>query len=311
MINIGLIGFGVVNSGVYEIFEEQRAKIEKAIGDEFKISKILVKNKKNHKNIENLLAHDISELVDDENIDLIIEATGKVDEIIGDIKKILENKNLISSNKALISKYFEDLLEISKTSKKKLKFDSAVGGAIPIIENLYKIKTLNDVEEIKGIFNGSCNFILSKMEEGDDFNSALKKAQELGFAESDPTDDIDGLDSMRKLRIVSTILFEKEIKEEDISLEGIRNIRKKDIEKAKKNGKKYKLIAYANCKGVYKVRPELVDENSNFGLIKDNENIFQIKTSNAKNLIFQGAGAGKRETAFSVLNDFLEIYGKI
>lgn len=311
MINIALIGFGVVNSGVYEIFEEKREDIEKAINDKFEINKILVKNKEKHKDVKNLLLNDISEIIDDENIDLVIEATGKTDEIIDDIKKILKSKNLISSNKALISKYFEDLNKISKTYKTKLKFDSAVGGAIPLIENLYPIKILNDVEKISGIFNGSSNFILSKMQEGLDFKSALKIAQDLGYAESDPSDDIDGIDSMRKLKIVSTILFGKNIKENMIEVHGIRNITNNDIKKANSIGKTYKLIAYADKDGLYKVSPEIIDKNSIFAMVNNNENIFEIKSSNAKTLTFKGSGAGKRETAFAVLNDFLKIYGNI
>ena len=311
MINIALIGFGIVNSGVYEIFEEKREDIEKAINDKFEINKILVKNKEKHKDVKNLLLNDISQIIDDENIDLVIEATGKTDEIIDDIKKILKSKNLISSNKALISKYFEDLNKISKTYKKKLKFDSAVGGAIPLIENLYPIKILNDVEKISGIFNGSSNFILSKMQEGLDFKSALKIAQDLGYAESDPSDDIDGIDSMRKLKIVSTILFGKNIKEDMIEVHGIRNITNNDIKKAKSIGKTYKLIAYADKDGLYKVSPEIIDKNSIFAMVNNNENIFEIKSSNAKTLTFKGSGAGKRETAFAVLNDFLKIYGNI
>lgn len=311
MINIALIGFGIVNSGVYEIFEEKREDIEKAINDKFEINKILVKNKEKHKDVKNLLLNDISQIIDDENIDLVIEATGKTDEIIDDIKKILKSKNLISSNKALISKYFEDLNKISKTYKKKLKFDSAVGGAIPLIENLYPIKILNDVEKISGIFNGSSNFILSKMQEGLDFKSALKIAQDLGYAESDPSDDIDGIDSMRKLKIVSTILFGKNIKEDMIEVHGIRNITNNDIKKAKSIGKTYKLIAYADKDGLYKVSPEIIDKNSIFAMVNNNENIFEIKSSNAKTLTFKCSGAGKRETAFAVLNDFLKIYGNI
>lgn len=310
MIKIGLLGFGVVNSGVYEIFEEKRENIEKATGEKFVIEKILVKTPQNHPDIKDLLVKDISEIVNDMSIDLVIEATGEVDPIENDIKKILSSKNLISSNKALISKDFEDLNKIARENKTYLKFDGAVGGAIPIIENLYTISILDDVEEISGIFNGSCNFILSKMEEGYDFEKALKKAQELGFAEANPKADIEGYDSLRKLRIVSSILFRKEIKENDIKREGITNISKEDIENAKKRGLKYKLISYANKDGIYKVKSELVDANSIFGNTNDNENIFQIKSSNAKNLIFKGMGAGKRETAFAILNDFLKIYRK-
>lgn len=310
MIKIGLLGFGVVNSGVYEIFEERRKYIEEAIEDEFSIEKILVKNPKKHSDIKDLLVDNISEIIDDDSIDLVIEATGEVEAIEDDIKKILSKKNLISTNKALISKNFEEFNRIKKENKTKLRFDASVGGAIPVIENLYTISILDEVEEISGIFNGSCNFILSKMEEGYSFKDALEKAQDLGFAEADPKDDIEGFDSLRKLRIAASILFRKEIKEEDIDLEGITKIKKDHVKKASERGLRYKLIAYANKDGIYQVRPELLEKNSLFGSIKDNENIFQIKSSNSKDLILKGRGAGKRETGFSVLNDFLKIYSK-
>lgn len=310
MINIALLGYGVVNTGLVEILEEKKDDIKKAIGDDFKISKILVKNPDKHQDIKNLLVKDISEIVEDDTIDLVIEATGEVEEIGEDIKKILASKNLISSNKALVSRYFEDLEEISQKNKTKLRFDAAVGGATPLIETLYTIRTLNDVKKFEGIVNGSCNFILSKMEEGEDFDTALKKAQDLGFAEADPSDDIEGFDSLRKLRIVASILFKKPIKEEEISLEGITKITKKDVERASEDNKRYKLIAYADNEGRYEIRPRLVEKDSNFGTIKDNENIFEIDCTNAKKLTFKAPGAGKRETGFAVLNDFLSIFSK-
>lgn len=309
MINVALIGYGTVNSGFREIFEEKRCEIEEAVDDQIKIKKIVVKHPEKHKDIEDLLVDRIGDIINDEEIDLVIEATGEVGPIEEDIKKLLEKKNLITSNKALVSRNFEKFEAIAKKYKRKFRFDAAVGGAVPTIENLYTIRTLNDVKKVSGIFNGSCNFVLSKMEEGIDFDTAVKEAQKLGFAELDPSNDIDGLDSMRKLRLAASILFNKSIKEENIDLEGIRKITNEDIEEAKANKQRYKLIAYGDDEGAYRVRPELVDIDSNFGKIKDNENIFQIETSNAKILTFIGPGAGKRETGFAILNDFLNIYG--
>lgn len=308
MIKIGLLGYGTVNTGVAEILKEKNAQIEKAIGDKVEIKKVLVKNKDKHKDIENLLVDDINEIIEDDEIDLVIEATGEVSAIGDDIKKILTTKNLISSNKALVSRYYEDLCKIAKENNRKLRFDAAVGGAVPLIETLYTIRTLNDVKKVSGIFNGSCNFILSKMEEGEEFEDALKKAQELGFAELDPTDDVEGFDTLRKLRLVASILFDKKITEDLIKVQGITEITKDDVKKASENNKRYKLIAYADSEGLYEIKPVLVDKDSNFGRIKDNENIFEVETNNAKTLTFKGPGAGKRETGFAVLNDFLSIY---
>lgn len=309
MINIGFLGFGTVGRATYEILNERKEIIEKAINNKFEVKKILVRDVNKYKDISQLITTNISDLVDDKDIDLLIEVTGEVDGLIREIEKALYNKkNIITANKALVSKYFGRLHTLSKENNTKFKYEASVGGAIPIISQIDKIITLNDVKEISGVLNGTCNFILSEMEKGNSYEDSLKKAQELGFAEANPSADVDGIDTKRKLRILSTLFFDNSIIEEDIECKGITNLTIEDIFNASKENKRYKLIAKANKFGEYSVKPELVDKNSILGSLVNGENAIIIKTSNAKDIILKGMGAGGRETAYSVLSDFLDMY---
>lgn len=309
MIKIGLLGFGTVGQAVYTILTERKNIIEEEIQDNFVVEKILVKNPEKHQNINSLITTNIKDITQDSNINLIIELTGAVDEIVDEIKAcLLSGKSVITANKALVSKYYEDLLEASKKGKSKLKFEAAVAGAIPIISQTKNIALLNDISEIIGVLNGTCNYILNQMENSLSYEEALKKAQELGYAEADPSADVDGLDTRRKLRILSSLIYQKPIKEEDIFLEGITKLTIDHLKQAKIKNKRYKLVARATKNGDYSVKPELVDEGSILGGLVDGENAIIIKTSNAKELIFKGMGAGGRETAFSVLSDFLNLF---
>ncbi|RLK62704.1 homoserine dehydrogenase [Atopobacter sp. AH10] len=310
MIHLALLGFGTVNAAVYTILEERHEEFVQAFKDEFVVKKILVRRQEAHPEVKELLTTDIKEITEDPEIDVLIEATGAVDEIYEDIKEALKSKHVITANKALVSKYYEELVAFAEKSGKSLQFEAAVAGAVPVINQLKKIATVNAIEEVVGVLNGSCNFILSQMEEGKTFDEALKEAQALGFAEADPSADVDGLDTQRKLRLLATILFNKAIKEEDIEVEGIRQVTAKDIEQAKKEGQRYKLVARATSQGSYSVSPERVDKNSDLGLLINGENAVIVKTSNAKDLIFKGPGAGGRPTASAILLDLLRLFDK-
>lgn len=314
MINIGLLGFGAVGTGVYEIFNEEREKIQKAIGEEFNIKKILVRNleKRAYFKDFSLLTKDIEDIINDPEIDLIIEVTGDVEEIYPKIlKAIRSQKNIITANKALVSKYYEDLLRVARDNKIKFLFDSAVGGTIPILEALKNITIGNEVESVLGVLNGTCNFILSKMEEGLSYDEALEIAKDLGFAEADPSADVDGHDTLRKLRILSTIAFNESVFEDEISLEGISKISLEDVKNLSKENKRYKLIGRAkkeNGKIIASVRPEIVEKTSMVGTLFGGENIIIVKGNNCGEISFKGLGAGPRPTGYSIIGDFLNIY---
>lgn len=314
MINIGLLGCGTVGSGVIDILNERKEILEKVLGEPIVIKKVLVRNLDNYKNRKDFkfFTDDIYSIIDDEEIETIIEVTGNVDQMFPAILKAMENqKNIITANKALVSKYMEELIEQADFHDVTLSYDAAVAGAVPIIESIKNISDLNEIKSIKGVLNGTCNFILSAMEYGKDYLSALKEAQEVGFAEADPRDDVEGYDTMRKLRILATLAFKEKVAEEDISLKGITGISIEDIEEVNKNGERYKLIASAfkeNGKVIAKVEPTVVEKNSIIGGLVKGENAIVVEGDNCGELVFKGPGAGGRPTAFAILTDLLNIY---
>lgn len=314
MINIGLLGCGTVGNGVLEILNERKKSLQNLLGEEIGVKKVLVRNLENYKDRDDfhLFTDNLYDIIDDEDIETIIEVTGDVGEIFQGVIKAMENqKNIVTANKALVSKYMEELIDFSDQYDVKFLYDAAVAGAVPIIETVKNIAELNEVKSIKGVLNGTCNFILSSMEEGNDYESALLEAQRIGFAEADPTNDVEGFDTMRKLRILSTLGFKEKVGEEDISLQGITKISIEDIQKLDKENKRYKLVASAykeNGRIIAKVEPTIVEKDSVLGGLIKGENAILIEGDNCGELVFKGAGAGGRPTAFAILTDVLNIY---
>ncbi len=314
MIKIGLLGCGNVGNGVFEVFKERKEEITKYLGEPLEISKVLVRSLENYKDRKDfhLFTDDVYSIIDDDEIETIIEVTGNVNPMFRFLIHSMENqKNVITAYKALVSKYMEELLEFAEEHDVVFSYDAAVAGAVPIIESIKKISVLNEIISIKGVLNGTCNFILSSMEEGKDYESALKEAQDLGFAEADPTDDVEGLDTMRKIRILSTLAFNEKVGEEDIHLKGISAVSIDDVKKLKENNQRFKLVASAvreNGKIIAKVEPTVVDKNSVLGGLIKGENAVIVEGNNCGELTFKGPGAGGRPTAFSILGDLLSIY---
>lgn len=308
MINIGFIGFGTVLRATYEIMNERYNHIKDFIGDDFSIRKVVIRDPKKYEDIKEIITTDIDDILKDDDIDIIFEATGQVEEIVDHVEQLLsKGKHVITANKALLSKHFERLNDACSNDT-KLKFEAAVAAALPIINQLDRIIALNDVNQIDAVLNGTCNYILSKMEAGLSYEQALKQAQELGYAESDPSADVDGFDTMRKLRILATIIFQEKIAEKDIECTGISNLSSQDIEEASKANKRFKLMARACKGGPYRVGLDMINKDDLFAGLIDGENAIRLRTSNARDITFKGMGAGGRETAFAMLIDFLEIY---
>lgn len=311
MINIGLLGFGTVSGSFYDLVEENKDKLGKIAGQEIVFRKILVRDINKYNRCKNLLTTDKNEIFEDSEINLIVEATGEIDDLAKPIEEALKRGvNVISANKALVSKYLENLLKASQESGAKLKFEGAVGGAIPILSNIEKLKAAGDVKKVTGVLNGTSNFILNQMEEGLSFEKSLKLAQEKGYAEADPSADIDGIDTKRKINITSSLLFDRFFKENEIETRGIRDIKYEDIKKALAKGKTIKLIGYGDKTGKIYVRPEEVDKNSILGSLKGGENAIIFDSKNAGEIVIKAAGAGGRETAYSLVSDLIDIYAK-
>lgn len=304
MISVAVLGNGIVGSGVCELINKNDNNI--------KLSKILVRNLDKHKNDKN---HNIiTDKIEDifgEDIDIVVELIGGINPAYEYIKKSLNNKkHVITANKDLISKYGEELLEIAYENNVKLYFEASVGGGIPIIKNLKDYLVSNEIKSIKGILNGTTNFILTKMDkEKTSYDNALKTAQELGFAESDPSSDIKGYDSARKLSILSTIAYEKKVCWESFKVEGIHDITETDIKKANELGGVIKLLGistFEEGKVYASVRPVIITKDSEFAKINDEYNSIIVEGDSVGKLTFTGKGAGKLATATAVYSDIMD-----
>lgn len=314
MIKIGLLGFGTVGKASYEIIQEQKSEIKEYLGQDVEVVKVLVRDLEKYKDEKDyeIFTEDVNEIIEDPEIDVIMELAGGAGEVVEYWKKAIKaKKNIITANKDLLSRHYEEMMELAAENDVKIRYEAAVAGTIPVIAPMEKIAALNEVESVQGVLNGTCNFILSKMEDGGDYDSALKEAQDVGFAEADPSADVDGYDTMRKIRILATMAFKEPVKEEDIELEGISKIKPEDIEAAKAKDMRYKLVAEAKREdGEIKASVKLreVPINSILGGLDGGENAVIIQCSNAQEIVLRGLGAGGRPTGFSVVSDLLTMY---
>lgn len=318
MIGIGLLGLGTVGTGVYEILEEKRKEFKKLLGREPIIKKVLVQDldKKRDTNIdEDLLTSDFLDLIEDKDIEVLIEVTGDLDRVPAFLKEAIEKGlHVITANKAIVSRDFEELSQLAEEKEVAFLYEASVGGGIPLIGSLKDQLRFNEVSQLKGILNGTCNFILSQMmDQGQDYQEALKEAQALGYAELDPSADVEGLDSLRKLRILASLALQGKVGEEDILLEGIERISAQDCEHFKKMGVDVKLLGQACLQdGGYQayILPSLVAKDSRLAGVNLAFNLVEFKGDKLDRLTLIGQGAGKFPTANAVVSDLLDLYGK-
>ncbi len=252
------------------------------------------------------------DIMKDPDIGIVIALCGGMDFEYGMIKRALKSgKHVVTANKAVISEYFEELVNLAKDNGVMLRYEASVGGGIPIITSLKNQLKLNHISEIKGIFNGTTNFILSKMtEEGADFADTLKLAQEIGFAEADPTADIEGYDVSRKLFILSSLAYDGIVRDEDVRKRGLSDVRAVDIEMNADNGYVVKYLGHSQCidQKIYTtVEPVLFPEVSMMSNVNSEFNIVSITGDVIGELQFYGKGAGKDATANAVVGDALQI----
>ena len=311
MRKIAILGYGTVGKGVYKIIKE---KFENSENTEEKIlvKKILLKeNKKPKEEIKNVFTYDYEEILGDKEIDTIVEVTGAMEEAHNYIKKALSmGKNIISTNKALVAKHLEEYINLAEKNKVSFLFEGAVGGAIPILRELRSLKKINEITKIEGVLNGTGNYILDRMTEKNlDYSQSLKNAQDLGYAEKDPSDDVLGFDGGRKLALLIS-LSKSLVKEEDIEIFGIEKIKKEDIERAKAKNLKIRHIAYSEFREnsyVAILEPCLIDEKNDFYNLEDAKNLVKIYGKYFEELSIKGKGAGMFPTANAVLQDLLSL----
>ncbi|WP_035354913.1 homoserine dehydrogenase [Acetobacterium malicum] len=317
--NIALLGFGTIGSGVYELINLNKGKFAGNFTDveSRKSSPVITKvlerdaSKDLGDTVGKIVTHP-SEILEDESIGLVIALMGGMDFEYEMIKECLRaGKHVVTANKAVISEYFQELLTLAEENGVVLRYEASVGGGIPIIGSLKEEMKINRVTEIKGILNGTTNFILSKMtEEGADFGDTLALAQSIGFAEADPTADVEGYDVSRKLSILSSMAYESIIRDEDVYKRGITDIRAADIEMIGSMGYVVKYLGHSMLeeKNVYTtVEPVLFKEASIMSNVNSEFNIISITGDIIGELQFYGKGAGKDATANAVVGDVLYI----
>lgn len=313
MINIGLLGLGTVGKGVIEILEKRKEQIESVVGEEIKVKTILIKNKNKKRDIDKdyILTDKIDKIIDDLSINVIIEVTSDLKEAYKYIVKSLnKGKHVVTANKAVVSKYFEELSNLAEEKEVSFLYEASVGGGIPIIKPLKEELVLNKITKVQGILNGTCNYILTSMfEEGLEYEDVLYKAQKLGYAEADPSADVDGFDTLRKLRILGTLSFQGKIEEKDIILKGISNISSFDVKQIKSLNSTLKLIGEIkefDCKYSALILPTIIKEDSYFSNVNMAYNSISFIGDSVGDLKFYGSGAGMLPTGDAILRDVVD-----
>ena len=308
MAKISLLGYGVVGSGLIELINNNKSKI-----DNLEVSSILVRclDKHKDKKYSQCLTDDVEKFFKAES-DIVVEVMGSLHPTYEYVKRALSaKKHVVTANKDLIAEFGGELLTIAKENGVCLKFEASVGGGIPILKPLIESLEGNNIKSIKGILNGTTNYILTKMNnENIDYESALKEAQALGFAEANPDSDVLGYDAARKLAILSTIAYKNRISWKNINIEGINNLERQDFIYAKELGYRIKLIAESIMEGekVYaSVRPSLVKEGSILSTIDNEVNGVVLHGDAVGDVSFTGKGAGMLPTGSAVFADVLDI----
>ena len=311
---IALLGMGTVGGGVYEIIERQKEEMPFKIGAALEVVKVLVRNKAKY--ADRIPAEKLTDVwedvIGDDSIDIVVEVMGGIEPARTYIKAALEKgKHVVTANKDLMAMHGHELLELAGEHHCDLLFEAAVAGGIPIIRPLKQCLAGNNITEIMGIINGTTNFILTKMkEDGMDFGEALQLATDLGYAEADPTADIEGYDAGRKLAIMASIAFHTSVTFDDVFTEGITKITAKDMRYAKEMGCSIKLLGIAKNTetGIEaKVHPTMIPENHPLAAVNDSFNAVFVHGDAVDDAMFYGRGAGALPTGSAVVGDIMDV----
>ena len=314
-LNIALLGLGTVGSGVVKIIEENRQQIKDTINKDIVIKHILVrdKSKKRPLNISQYhLTEDINDILNDNSIDIVVEVMGGIEPTVDWLRTALKNKkHVITANKDLLAIHLKLLEDLAEENGVALKFEASVAGGIPIVNAINNGLNANNISKFMGIFNGTSNFILSKMtHEQTTFKDALEEAQRLGFAEADPTDDVEGVDAARKVVITSYLSFNQVIKLNDVKSVGISDITLADINAANALNYKIKLIGKGTYENGYvnaSVEPTLIHKNHQLAAVENEYNAIYVIGDAVGDTMFYGKGAGSLATGSAVVSDLLNV----
>jgi homoserine dehydrogenase len=314
-IKIALLGLGTVGTGVWKIIRANGKSIEEKTGCRLEITKILIKNPEKRRAVElpeGILTVDYNSIASDPDIDIIVEVIGGIEPAKDFILRALQGgKQVVTANKALLAQHGDEIFEAAERCKRLIRFEASVCGGIPIINVLQESLLSNEIEEITGILNGTTNYILTKMtEEGSDYREALREAQSRGYAEADPSSDVEGYDAAYKLAILSYLAFGIKPDVKGIQREGISRLTRQDILAAKERGLCIKLIANAQkTKGEYRlgVYPKLIPLNHPLAGVSGVNNAVLIKGNAVQELMFCGQGAGEMPTGSAVVSDIIAL----
>lgn len=312
---IALLGLGTVGGGVYKVIRMQQEEMERKLGTTVEIKKVLVRNvEKARAKVDDpaILTTNVDDIMRDAEIRIVVEVMGGIEPAKSYILKALQaGKHVVTANKDLLAQEGHLLMDTAREHHCDLLYEAAVAGGIPIIGPLKQSLTGNHITEVMGIVNGTTNFILTKMtQEGMEFSDALKLAQDLGYAESDPTADVEGLDAGRKMAILACVAFNSRVTFADVHTEGITKITARDIRYAKDMGHVIKLLGVARNteKGVeVMVHPMLIAENHPLASVNDSYNAVFVRGDAVQDTMFYGRGAGELPTASAVVGDIFEI----
>lgn len=312
MINIAVLGYGTVGSGVVEVIRTNHELINKRAGEEIKIKYVLDLREFPGDPVEEILVHDFEQIVNDPEVKIVVEVMGGTGAAYTFTKRALEaGKSVCTSNKALVAQYGPELMEIAKEKKINFLFEASCGGGIPIIRAINGSLTADEIDEVSGILNGTTNYMLDKMiTEGADFNTVLKEAQGKGYAEADPTADVEGQDACRKIAILSSLAYGKFLNFENVYTEGITKITPEDMEYAREMGRSIKLLGTSKKLGddsfYALVAPFLVGQENPLYGVKGVFNSIFVHGNMLGDAMFYGSGAGKLPTASAVAADVVE-----
>lgn len=308
---VAILGYGIVGSGVFEIMRSNQEGISRRAGEEIEVKYVLDLRDFPGDPVENVLVHDFKRIVEDPEVGVVVEVMGGVEPAYSYVKEaLLTGKSVCTSNKELVAKHGAELLEIAKQKKKNFLFEASVGGGIPIIRPLNQSLTADEIREVSGILNGTTNYMLTKMRDEDaDFDEVLKDAQKRGYAERDPSADVDGFDAGRKIAILTSLAYGMQVDYEDIYTEGITKISKTDIAYARAAGANIKLLGTSkkvDGKVYAMVAPRMIGKEHPLYTVDDVFNAILVRGNFLGDIMFYGKGAGKLPTASAVVSDVVD-----
>lgn len=312
MVYVAVLGYGTVGSGVFEIINKNNAVLKENIKEDIQVKYVLDLREFPNDPVSKVLVHDFDTILNDKDVSIVVETMGGVNPAYDFTKKALEaGKSVCTSNKELVATHGHELMQIAESKGINYMFEASCGGGIPIIRPLYTSLTAEVIEEITGIMNGTTNYILSKMDaEGADFAEVLKEAQEKGYAEKNPEADIEGYDPCRKISILSSIAYGKQMDYNDVYTEGITKITADDFKYAKKIGARIKLFGTSTNSedGISAmVAPYMIGVSNPLYSVVDVFNAIFVKGNMLGDSMYYGSGAGKLPTASAVVGDVVDM----